>query len=337
MRGILGQSLIGPFAATVMVAALVALTTDHFVDPGNLQNLALQVSIVALVAIGSTLVIFTGGIDLSPGSAIALLTMIFAVIVKFGGVDLWASLAVTLMLGAALGALNGVLTAYLRIPAFITTLAALSAFRGVAFMFNNGSPVFEVSPQLEQVFYGSVAGLPLPLLYVVAFFVAAHWLMRWTPLGRSIYAVGGNPRAAHLSGIDVKRTQLIAFVLAGVMAAVGAVLMAARLNSGSPNYGAGLELQAIAAAVIGGASLAGGRGNVLATLLGALTITIVQNGLNLNAVPTSMQNVIIGLIIVLAVGIDMWRNEIGALLRWAVHPTRTAAAHSSNPRDERNR
>jgi ribose transport system permease protein len=337
MKARLGQSLIGPLAATVLVALVVALTTDRFVDAGNLRNLALQVSIVALVAIGSTLVIFTGGVDLSPGSAIALLTMVFAVIVKFGGLDLWLGLVATLLLGAILGALNGVLTAYLRIPAFITTLAALSAFRGVAFMFNNGSPVFEVSPQLEQLFYGSVAGLPLPLLYVLGFFAAAHWLMRWTRLGRSIYAVGGNPRAAHLSGIDVKRTQFLAFVLAGIMAGVGAVLMAARLNSGSPNYGTGLELQAIAAAVIGGASLAGGRGNVLATLLGALTITIVQNGLNLNAVPTSMQNVITGLIILLAVGIDMWRNEIGRALHWLMPFAGATAAQPSNPREERTR
>jgi ribose transport system permease protein len=337
MKARLGQSLIGPLAATVLVALVVALTTDRFVDAGNLRNLALQVSIVALVAIGSTLVIFTGGVDLSPGSAIALLTMVFAVIVKFGGLDLWLGLVATLLLGAILGALNGVLTAYLRIPAFITTLAALSAFRGVAFMFNNGSPVFEVSPRLEQLFYGSVAGLPLPLLYVLGFFAAAHWLMRWTRLGRSIYAVGGNPRAAHLSGIDVKRTQFLAFVLAGIMAGVGAVLMAARLNSGSPNYGTGLELQAIAAAVIGGASLAGGRGNVLATLLGALTITIVQNGLNLNAVPTSMQNVITGLIILLAVGIDMWRNEIGRALRRLMPFAGATAAQPSNPREEKTR
>jgi ribose transport system permease protein len=132
----------------------------------------------------------------------------------------------------------------------------------------------------------------------------------------------------------VKRTQFLAFVLAGFMAGVGAVLMAARLNSGSPNYGAGLELQAIAAAVIGGASLAGGRGNVLATLLGALTITIVQNGLNLNAVPTSLQNVITGLIILLAVGIDMWRNEIGRVLHRFVPSTGAAAAQPSNPREE---
>ena len=150
------------------------------------------------------------------------------------------------------------------------------------------------------------------------FFAAAHWLMRHTRLGRSIYAVGGNASAAHLSGIKVRRVQLCAFILAGLMAAVAAVLMAARLNSGSPNYGVGLELSAIAAAVIGGASLAGGRGDMIATLFGALTVTIVQNGLNLNAVQTSTQNIVLGAIIVIAVGIDMWRGEIGrAVGSWA--------------------
>jgi ribose transport system permease protein len=231
--------------------------------------------------------------------------------VKLDGIDFWLALIATLVLGALLGSVNGFVTAYLRIPSFITTLAALSAFKGLAFLFNNGSPVFQVSPLLEPIFYGHVLGLPLPLVYVVLFFGAAHWLMRYARLGRCIYAVGGNPRAAHLSGIDVRRTQFLAFTIAGLTAAAGAILMAARLNSGSPNYGAGLELQAIAAAVIGGASLAGGRGHVLATLLGALTITIVQNGLNLNGVPSPLQSIIVGAIIVIAVGIDMWRTELG--------------------------
>jgi ribose transport system permease protein len=231
--------------------------------------------------------------------------------VKLMGVDFWLALVLTLALGALLGAVNGFVTAYLRIPSFITTLAALSAFKGLAFLLNSGSPVFQVSPLLEPIFYGRVLGLPLPLVYVALAFAAAHWLMRYARLGRCIYAVGGNPRAAHLSGIDVRRTQFLAFTIAGLMAATGAILMAARLNSGSPNYGAGLELQAIAAAVIGGASLAGGRGHVLATLLGALTITIVQNGLNLNGVPSPLQSIIVGVIIVIAVGIDMWRTELG--------------------------
>ncbi|HEX6012114.1 MAG TPA: ABC transporter permease [Geminicoccaceae bacterium] len=312
--GRLAQELIGPIVATTIVAALVALTTPRFLDPGNLGNLALQVSITALVAIGSTIVIFAGGIDLSPGSAIALLTMVFAFMVKMAGVPFPLGILATLLLGCALGAINGAVTAYARIPSFITTLAALSAFKGLAFTLNNGSPVFQVSPLLEGLFYGRLLGVPLPLAYVVLFFAAASYLMRHTRLGRSVYAVGGNPRAAHLSGIDVRRTQFLTFTIAGFMTAVGAILMAARLNSGSPNYGAGLELQAIAAAVIGGASLAGGRGHVVATLFGALTITIVQNGLNLNAVPTSLQSIVIGAIILVAVGIDMWRPELGRLL-----------------------
>ena len=314
MKRLLSHPLTGPVVATIVVALLVMSTTNRFLVWGNLNNLALQVSIVALLAIGSTAVIFIGGIDLSPGSMIALLTMILASCLKFWGVGFWPAILITLVLGAAIGALNGFITAYGRIPAFITTLAGLSAYRGVAFMFNNGSPVFDASTQLEPLFYGHVLGIPLPFFYIVVLFAAAHWLMRHMRLGRAIYAAGGNANAARLSGINVKRTQLYAFVIAGFMTAVGAVLMAARLNSGSPNYGTGLELQAIAAAVIGGASLSGGRGDIRASLFGALTITIVQNGLNLNAVPTSTQNVVIGFIIVLAVGIDMWRDDLSRIL-----------------------
>jgi ribose transport system permease protein len=324
MKRLLSLPVTGPAIATIVVALLVMSTTDRFLTPGNLTNLALQVSIVALVAIGSTAVIIVGGIDLSPGSMIALLTMLLAMMLKFWGLGFWPAVLVTLAIGAALGAVNGGIIAYLRIPAFITTLAGLSAYRGLAFMFNNGSPVFEASDRLEPLFYGTLGGIPLPLIYIVLFFGASHWLMRRTRLGRSIYAVGGNAEAARLSGIKVRRIQLYAFTLAGLMAAIGAILMAARLNSGSPNYGAGLELQAIAAAVIGGASLAGGRGDMIATLFGALTVTIVQNGLNLNAVATSTQNVVIGAIIVLAVGIDMWRGELSRAFAWALGPIHSA-------------
>lgn len=313
MRLAAGQTT-GPMAALVLVAAVVAMTTNRFLEPGNLANLALQVSVVAIVAIGSTVVILTGGIDLSPGSAVALLTMLFAVAVKFWGWPLWLGFVLALAMGACLGAVNGALTAYARIPSFITTLAALSAFRGFAFMFNAGSPVFSVDPMLESVFYGRLLGVPLPLIYVVVCYGLASFALRHTAFGRRIYAIGGNPRAATLSGINVARGQFVAYVLAGLMAGFGAILLAARLNSGSPNYGAGLELSAIAAAVIGGASLAGGRGNVINTAVGALTIVIVQNALNLNAVPTSAQNVIVGAIIVMAVGLDMWRAEIGRAL-----------------------
>jgi ribose transport system permease protein len=317
------SQVIGPLAATMLVAILVAVTTERFLDVNNLRNLALQVSIVSLMAIGSTVVIFAQGIDLSPGSMVALMTMVFAIAVKFMGIPLPVAIFMILLVGCLLGCINGFLTAYVRIPSFITTLAGLSAYRGMAFMFNNGSPVFSISDSLDMLFYGKILGIPMPFFYVVFFFALASFVMRYTRLGRHIYAVGGNAAAAQLSGINVKRTQMLAFMIAGFMAAVASILMAARLNSGSPNYGVGMELQAIAAAVIGGASLIGGRGNMVSTLFGALTIVIVQNGLNLNAVPTSLQNIIIGLIILLAVGIDMWREEIGMIFKRMI-PSRNA-------------
>jgi ribose transport system permease protein len=217
-------------------------------------------------------------------------------------------------LGAAIGAVNGFVSSYLRIPSFITTLAGLIGFRGAALLFNNGSPIFSVSPELGPLFYGKCLGIPLPLFYIVLLFGGAALFAKYAKLGREIYAVGGNPSAARLSGINVELVQTLSFTIAGCMTAIGAALLAARLNSGSPNYGVTLELQAIAAAVVGGASLSGGRGNVLASLFGGLTIVVVQNALNLNAVPTSIQDITLGLIILLAVGIDRWRNEISSLV-----------------------
>ena len=314
MKRIFDTQLIGPFAAMVIVAVIVSLTTERFLNPGNLSNLSLQVSIVALIAIGSTIVIFAAGIDLSSGSMVALLTMILAQFLKFMGVPLSLAVPMILIVGGVLGLFIGIITAYGRIPSFITTLAGLIAFRGMALTFNNGSPIFSLDPALEPIFYGKLAGVPLPFFYLVFFYALAAFAMNYTKLGREIYAVGGNPAAALLTGINVRKVQATTFVIAGFMTAVGAILMSARLNSGSPNYGQTLELQAIAAAVVGGASLAGGRGNILATLMGAMTIVIVQNGLNLNAAPSSVQNIVLGLIILSAVGIDMWRAELSSLM-----------------------
>jgi ribose transport system permease protein len=216
-----------------------------------------------------------------------------------------------LIIGAVMGFANGIMSTYGRIPSFVATLATMSIFRGLAFLITKGSPIFSVSPFLEPVFYGRVLGVPLPFYYVLILYAITFFFLRNTRSGRGIYAVGGNESAAHLSGIHVQRTRLLAFILAGFTASISGLLMAGRLNSGSPNYGVGLELAAIAAAVIGGASLAGGYGNIISTLFGALTVAVVQNGLNLNAVPAAWQNITLGLIIVLAVSVDMWRGDIG--------------------------
>jgi ribose transport system permease protein len=309
--------MLGPIFSLIVVAVVVGLTTDRFWLLDNLNNVALQASIVAIVGIGSTLVILTGGIDLSPGSAIALLTMIMAQLIKTNGVPVPVAILIVLVLSALMGAFNGLLASYGRIPTFIVTLAAMSIFRGIAFLFNDGSPIFSVSPFLEPLFYGKMLGIALPFFYVLIFYALAWGFLKYTPAGRRIYAIGGNEAAARLSGINVHQTRFMAFVIAGVTAGVGSILMTARLNSGSPNYGVGTELQAIGAAVVGGASLAGGYGHILATMVGAAIIVVVQNGLNLNAVPASWQNITLGGIIALAVFVDMWRSDFGRLAaRW---------------------
>jgi ribose transport system permease protein len=301
----------GPLAALLLVVLLVSLTTDRFLTIDNLINVSLQVSTVAIAAIGSTLVILTGGIDLSPGSAVALVSCVLAILVKNLGLSLPAGIIAALILGVGLGLFNGLLSTFGRIPSFVVTLATLGVFRGLAFLITEGHPIFSVSPYLEGIFYGDVVGIPLPFIYMLVFYIFFAIFLRNTRRGRAIYSVGGNETAAYLSGIHVNRTRLLAFVFAGFTAAVAGVLLSARLNSGSPNYGVGLELAAIAAAVIGGTSLAGGYGNIIATLFGALTVAVVQNGLNLNAVRAAWQNITLGFIILLAVGLDMWRGDIG--------------------------
>ena len=331
---LLRSPVMGPLISLFIVSAVVSLTTDRFLMLDNLNNVALQASIVAIIGIGSTLVIVTGGIDLSPGSAVALLTMIMATLIKFNGLSVPVAGLIVLLLGAFMGAFNGVLASYGRIPSFIVTLATMSIFRGIAFLFNKGSPIFSVSPYLEPIFYGKLFGIALPFYYVVIFYALAWAFLRYTITGRAIYAIGGNEAASRLSGINVNRTRLLAFIIAGLLAAVGSILMTARLNSGSPNYGVGTELQAIGAAVVGGASLAGGYAHVVATMVGALIIVVVQNGLNLNAVPTSWQNITLGMIIILAVFLDRWREDFGRVVGrlWArIVPQKRVRATADSP------
>jgi ribose transport system permease protein len=305
------SAIAGPLVALAIAVIVISLTTDRFLTAQNLMNVSLQVSTVAIAAIGSTLVILTAGIDLSPGSAVALITCVLAVLVVNLGVPLGLAMVAVLIMGVIMGLFNGFFSTYGRIPSFVVTLATLGIFRGLAFLVTDGHPIFSVSPYLEPIFYWRLFGIPLPFYYVVIMYAITAIFLRNTRSGRAIYAVGGNASAAHLSGIHVNRTRLLAFILAGFTAAISGVLMAARLNSGSPNYGVGLELAAIAAAVIGGASLAGGYGNIVSTLFGALTVAVVQNGLNLNAVPAAWQNITLGMIIIAAVGLDMWRDDFG--------------------------
>ena len=307
----LRSTIAGPLIVLLLIVVIASVTTRRFLLPTNMINVSLEVAIVAVIAIGGTLVILTGGIDLSPGSTVALVCVSLAYLVRNMGVPLPVSIILVLFLGILLGFVNGVLSTYGRIPPFIVTLATMNIFRGLAYVVTGGLTIFSVSPDLEPIFYGKLLGIPLPFYYVIVLYAAAAFFLRNTTQGRSIYAVGGNESAARLNGISVHQTRLLAFVIAGLTAAIAGVLETAWLNSGAPSFGADLGLDSIAAAVIGGASLMGGYGNILASLVGALMVTVVENVLNLHAVQAAWQDVSLGLVLALAVGLDMWRNSIG--------------------------
>lgn len=306
----------GPLIAFAVIFVLATVTTKQFCTLDNLRNQILQICVTAFLAIGATLVILTGGIDISCGSAVALLTMSFAAMCKFWGLSVWTSMALTLLLSVAMGLFNGSLVAYVRIPPFIATLASQGIFRGFAFLINAGSALNRVSDVAEAIFYTKVFGfLPITLIYILVAYAAVFLFLKYGQLGRKIYAVGGNASAAKLSGINVNLVLLTAYVLAGLFTGIAAILMSCRLNSGSQTYGSGMEMSAIAAAVIGGSSMTGGKGNIFNTFIGAATVLVVQNVLNLNSIPTSFQYIANGVMILIAVSLDIWRAQAVSLFR----------------------
>lgn len=306
---------IGPLVVMALVATVMSVTTPRFLTPQNLVNVSLQMTIVSIVAVGATMVIMTAQIDLSSGSLLALISVLTAGLIKNMDQPVSLSILLMLLLGAGLGLFNGFFASYGRIPPFIFTLGTLSMFRGFAHLYTGGTPIFSVSSELNQIFYSRVLGIPMPFIYVLAIYAIAAVYLRWTKGGRQIFAVGGNPAAARLSGINVNWVRTKAFMFAGVLGAIGGILMTARLDTGAPSYGQGMELLAIAAAVIGGASLFGGHGSVVGTLFGAITIIVIQNGLNLHGVASAWQQIALGGIIAAAVGADMWRGDAASFGR----------------------
>ena len=309
MRRIFGASWTPAAMATMAVFILGSLTTDRFFSTGNFRNLVLQLAVVAILALGSALIILTGEIDLSSGALVSLLSMVLATLIMPLGLPLPVGLGVVLFTGIFCGLLNGILVTYLRVPSFVATLGTLGIFQGIALLFNGGSPISGLGENVQTLFYGRVLGVQYPLFYMVIVLVSLRFFLIKTVTGRSIYAVGGNRTAASLTGLKSNQVRLIAFGISGLLTAMAAILFTARLAAGSPNLGNGLELSAIAAAVVGGISLAGGRGDVLGAIFGTITIVFVQNILNLNAVPPTWQSITQGLIIIAAVSVDSWRGN----------------------------
>ncbi|MGA5898028.1 substrate-binding domain-containing protein [Streptomyces venetus] len=297
-------------ALIVLVIAMSALSGD-FLTTDNLLNVGVQAAVTAVLAFGVTFVIVSAGIDLSVGSVAALSATVLAWSATSAGVPVFAAVLLAIATGVVCGLVNGILISYGKLPPFIATLAMLSVARGLSLVISEGSPI--ALPGSVSHLGDTLGGwLPVPVLVMIVMGLVAAFVLGRTYIGRSMYAIGGNEEAARLSGLRVKRQKLAIYAFSGVFAAVAGVVLAARLSSAQPQAADGYELDAIAAVVIGGASLAGGTGKASGTLVGALILAVLRNGLNLLNVSAFWQQVVIGVVIALAVLFDTLRRKAGA-------------------------
>jgi ribose transport system permease protein len=295
---------IGTFAGLVALCLVLWAATPHFLTISNLLNVLEQTSINAIVAVGMTYVIISGGIDLSVGSVLAVSGIALALALE-GGVPAPAAIVLALATGTAGGLTNGLLITFGRLPPFIATLGMMSVARGAALMLAEGRPISGFSEGFRALATARVLLVPAPVLLTAVVYVVAHFVLVRTVFGRATYAIGGNEEAARLSGVHVRFHKTAVYGAAGLASAVAAILLTARLNSAQPTAGTMYELDAIAATVIGGTSLLGGEGTLVGALIGALIMGVLRNGLNLLNVSSFFQQVVIGAVIIGAVLIDM--------------------------------
>lgn len=294
--------------AGTLIGLLIIVVTFSFLSPvfwtlPNLLNILQQSSINAIIALGMTLVIISGGIDLSVGPTAALSAVLGATLMV-AGVPVPLAVMATLGVGALCGVFSGTLVAYAGLQPFIVTLGGLSLFRALALIFTNGNPVFGIPMEFRNLVNSTVFGVPTPIIVVVVIALFLWVVMNKTPLGEYILAVGGNEEAARVAGVPVKRTKVTVFVISGVLASLAALILIARLGAAEPTIGNLWELDAIAAAAIGGASLMGGKGSIIGTLIGAVILGALRNGLTLLNIQAFYQLLATGLIIIIAMLID---------------------------------
>jgi ribose transport system permease protein len=294
---------LGTVAGLLALCVLMWILTPHFLTVSNLLNVLEQTSINAIVAVGMTYVIISGGIDLSVGSLLALAGVVLATLLH-QDVPLAVAAAAALAVGALFGSFSGLAITWGRLPPFIATLGMMSIARGCALLFTDGRPVSGFDAGFRAVATARLVGIPAPVFVTAAVYAVAHFVLAETRFGRYVYALGGNEEATRLSGVNVRLCKTAVYAVSGLTSGIAAVLLTARLNSAQPIAGIMYELDAIAAVVIGGTSLVGGEGSLGGTLVGALIMGVLRNGLNLLNVSSFMQQVVIGLVIVGAVLID---------------------------------
>lgn len=309
------QSII---ALLVMCIAL-SLLSERFLTADNTWNVMRQISVNMVISVGMTLVILIGGIDLSVGSVLAISGAVAAVMLKFGaemaGINIYLGFTLTgailggTLIGAALGWFNGFAITRFKVPPFVATLAMLTIARGMTMLLTGGFPITGFSNNMAFIGTGWLLGIPMPVWISAVVVLVAVVLTTKTRLGRHIYAIGGNETAAKLSGLKINKIKLIVYSISGALAAIGGIIVTSRLDSAQPNAGMGFELDSIAAVVIGGTSLSGGKGTIMGTVQGALIIGILNNGLVLLNVSPFWQQVIKGMVILLAVVIEKYNSK----------------------------
>ncbi|MDX1637086.1 MAG: ABC transporter permease [Balneolaceae bacterium] len=299
----------GVLIAFVAICIGMAVLTPNFLTVTNLLIVVRQITINAMLAFGVTFVIISGGIDLSMGSVVAVAGVVAATFAQAGSYPLIVPLLVGLSAGVLIGAFNGIVITRGNVPPFIVTLGTMTIGRGLALIISDGRPISNLSESFGYIGGGELLGIPFPIVLLGIIFVLCLIVLKKTVLGRYIYAVGGNEEAARASGIDVRRIKITVYTLCGALSAVGGIILASRISTGQPNVGIAFELDAIAAVVIGGTSLAGGIGSMTGTLVGALLIGVIGNGLDLMNVSSYYQQVVMGLIIIGAVVLDNVRRK----------------------------
>lgn len=300
----------GVFIILLLMMIILTILTNTFLTGNNLINIVRQVTFWAIIGLGALLTLIGGDFDLSPGSVVGLVSVLSAMTIQTSvGNSLAMPILTTLAIGAAVGFVNGGLIAYLRMPAFIATLGTQLLLRGLALYISNGRPVSNLDSKFTYLGGGSIGVIPVPVIILVILFAFTWYLLKYTRLGRHIYAIGGNAQAAVVSGVNVKAVKLFTYVYAGIMAAIAGMLLTARVASGQPGLGESFEMKAISGCVIGGVSLSGGIGSVYSLICGILVIGVLNNGMDLMNISGYMQQIAEGLILILAVLLDVFRSR----------------------------
>lgn len=294
---------LGSIIGLLLIVVVLAVTADNFLTVNNLLNVLRQISINALIAFGMTFVILTGGIDLSVGSILALSSALAAGLMA-GGTNTFLAVAAGLGAGVLMGTVNGLLVAKGRLAPFIVTLATMTVFRGFTLVYTDGKPITGLNKDFAIFGKGYFLQIPMPIIWMGIAFAVLYIILKHTTFGRRVYGIGSNEEAMWLSGIDISKIKIVVYAISGLFASVSGIILTSRLNSAQPTAGAAYELDAIAAVVLGGTSLSGGRGKIAGTLVGAVIIGVLDNGLNLLNVSSFYQQVVKGAVILIAVLFD---------------------------------